>query len=77
MASVRSTIELVITGSTRGLGAAAAEARAMAERIAAAEDRVSDARRRSAEAETLGSPTSRRVWRAPVLSTPPRSRRSA
>jgi predicted nucleic acid-binding Zn-ribbon protein len=52
MASVRSTIELVITGSTRGLGAAAAEARAMAERIAAAEDRVSDARRRSAEAES-------------------------
>jgi NAD(P)-dependent dehydrogenase (short-subunit alcohol dehydrogenase family) len=40
MASVRSTIELLITGSTRGLGAAAAEARAMAERIAAAEDRV-------------------------------------
>jgi hypothetical protein len=52
VASVRSTIELVITGSTRGLGAAAAEARAMAERIAAAEDRVSDARRRSAEAES-------------------------
>jgi hypothetical protein len=52
VASVRSTIELIITGSTRGLGAAAAEARAMAERIAAAEDRVSDARRRSAEAES-------------------------
>jgi hypothetical protein len=52
MASVRSTIELIITGSTRGLGAAAAEARAMAERIAAAEDRVSDARRRQAEANS-------------------------
>ena len=49
--SARSTIELVITGSTRGLNAAAAEARAMAERIAAAEDRVAEARRRSAEAE--------------------------
>jgi hypothetical protein len=52
VASLRSTIELVITGSTRGLNAAAAEARAMAERIAAAEDRVSDARRRSAEANS-------------------------
>jgi hypothetical protein len=52
VASVRSVIELAIIGSTRGLGAAAAEARAMAERIAAAEDRVSDARRRSAEAES-------------------------
>jgi hypothetical protein len=52
MASVRSVIELAVIGSTRGLNAAAAEARAMAERIAAAEDRVSDARRRSAEAES-------------------------
>ena len=52
MASIRSTIELVITGSTRGLNAAAAEARAMAQRIAEAEDRVSDARRRSAEANS-------------------------
>jgi len=51
MASVRSTIELLITGSTRGLGAAAAEARAMADRVAAAEDRVSAARVRSAAAE--------------------------
>lgn len=52
MASVRSTIDLVIYGATRGLNAAAAEARRMAERVAAAEDRVSDARRRSAEAES-------------------------
>jgi predicted nucleic acid-binding Zn-ribbon protein len=51
MASVRSTIELVITGATRGLGAAAAEASAMADRIAAAEDKVSEARTRSAAAE--------------------------
>jgi len=51
MGSVRSTIDLVITGSTRGLGAAAAEARAMAERVEAAEDRVSAARTRSAAAE--------------------------
>ena len=52
MASIRSTIDLIITGSTRGLNAAAAEARRTAERIAAAEDRVAEARRRSAEAES-------------------------
>jgi hypothetical protein len=44
MASARSVIELAIIGSTRGLGAAAAEARAIAERIREAEDRVSAAR---------------------------------
>jgi hypothetical protein len=52
VASVRSTIELVITGATRGLGAAAAEARAMAQRIAEAEDRVTEARRNQADASS-------------------------
>lgn len=52
MAGIRSTIDLVITGTTRGLNEAAARARDAARRVAAAEDDVSAARRRSAEAES-------------------------
>ncbi|MBV9920295.1 MAG: hypothetical protein JOY78_05475, partial [Pseudonocardia sp.] len=61
---MRSTIELVITGSTRGLNAAAAQARAMAERIAAAEDRVSSARLRQAEASSRVAEAEARLARA-------------
>jgi hypothetical protein len=61
VASVRSTIELLITGSTRGLNAASAEARRMAERVAEAEDRVSDARRRQAEASSRVAETEARL----------------
>jgi hypothetical protein len=61
VASVRSTIELLITGSTRGLNAASAAARRMAERVAEAEDRVSDARRRQAEASSRVAETEARL----------------
>lgn len=51
MASARGTINLIISATTRGLGAASAEAEAAARRVADAEDRVSAARTQSAAAE--------------------------
>lgn len=51
MGSVSSTINLIISGSTRGLAAASAEAEAAARRVADAEDRASAARTRAAAAD--------------------------